>query len=479
MDTTQSIEKIHLIAISGVGMAAIAGLLKEAGFQVSGSDAGIFPPMSALLERAVIPCKIGFDPSHIDPDTDCVIIGNAVSHDNPEVVETLRRGIPYYSMPEALRIFFLNKRTPLVVAGTHGKTTTSSLLSFVLTASGLDPGVMVGGIMKNFNTNHLLGKGPHFVVEGDEYNSAFFDKGPKFLHYRPHHAILTSIEMDHTDIYPNLDAIKDAFKQFVRLLPQEGLLVASDEPAVLEVIKEAKCQTTTYGLDPQADWQGDNICSVEGYTCFDLLHHHEKVASVKSPMIGRHNIKNTLAVIALTHHLGLSLDAILNGIRLFQGVARRQDIVGEVNDIIVMDDFAHHPTAITETMQALRLRYPTRRLWAVFEPRSASSRRNLFQKEFVTAFMSADVTIMANLFAPEKLPEEIRLHPEQIISDLTARGKEGYFIATADEIVSFLTERLTPGDLVCIMSSGGFGGVYAKLVAKLKGKATPSSNLYK
>jgi len=467
---TQAIRKIHLIAISGVGMAAIAGLLKEAGFDVSGSDAGIFPPMSTLLEMAAIPCKIGFDPSHIDPDTDCVIVGNAVSRDNPEVVETLRRGIPYYSMPQALSLFFLNERKPLVVSGTHGKTTTSSLLSFVLTAGGLDPGVMVGGIMKNFNTNHLLGKGSHFVIEGDEYNTAFFDKGPKFLHYRPEHAILTSIELDHTDIYPDLDAIKSAFQQFVRLLPKEGLLVASYEPTVLEVIKEAVCQTTTYGLHPEAHWQADAICSVDGYTCFDLLHHHKKIATVKSPMIGRHNIKNTLAVIALTHHLGLPMDAILNGIRLFKGVARRQDIVGEVNDIIVMDDFAHHPTAITETFLALRLRYPTKRLWAVFEPKSASSRRNVFQKEFVTAFMSADVTIMANLWAPEKLPEEIRLHPEQIIQDLKGCGKEGYFIPTADEMVPFLTERLIPGDLVCIMSSGGFGGIYTKLVAQLKEK---------
>jgi len=470
MQAIDTIRKIHLIAISGVGMAAIAGLLKEAGYDVSGSDAGIFPPMSTLLERAAIPCKIGFDPSHIDPDTDCVIIGNAVSKDNAEVVETLRRGIPYYSMPQALSTFFLNERKSLVVSGTHGKTTTSSLLSFVMTAGGLDPGVMVGGIMKNFNTNHLLGKGTHFVIEGDEYNTAFFDKGPKFLHYRPHCAILTSIELDHTDIYADLNVIKSAFKQFVRLIPSEGLLVASHEPAVLEVIKEADCQTTTYGFHPTATWHADAIYSADGYTCFDLFHHHKKVAAVQSPMIGRHNIKNTLAVIALTHHLGLSLDAILNGIRLFQGVARRQDIVGEVNDIIVMDDFAHHPTAITETFLALRLRYPTKRLWAVFEPKSASSRRNVFQKEFVTAFMSADVTIMANLFAPEKLPEEIRLHPEQIIQDLSALGKEGYFIPTSDEIVSFLADQLIPGDLVCIMSSGGFGGIYTKLVSSLKEK---------
>jgi UDP-N-acetylmuramate: L-alanyl-gamma-D-glutamyl-meso-diaminopimelate ligase len=464
-------QHIHLTAISGVGMAALAGLLKKAGYLVSGSDTGIFPPMSTLLERAEIQCKIGFDASHISPETNCVIIGNAVSKDNPEVLETIRRGIPYYSLPQALRLFFLNDKNPLVVAGTHGKTTTCSLLSFVLTSAGLDPGVLVGGIMKNFNTNHLLGKGSYFVVEGDEYNSAFFDKGPKFLHYRPHCAILTSLEIDHTDIYPDLASIKEAFKQFVRLLPAEGLLVASDDASVLEVAKEAACPITTYGFHPESDWTADNIRVVDGTLYFDLFHHHKKIETVQSPMIGRHNIKNTLAVIALTHHLGLSIEAILNGIRDFLGVARRQDIVGEVNDIIVMDDFAHHPTAITETLSALHFRYPERRIWAVFEPRSASSRRNIFQKDFVDAFSGADCTILANIFAPEKLSEEIRLDPEQVIRDLTAMGKQAFYIPTSDQILSFLLAQLRPGDLVCIMSSGGFGGIYTKLVAGLKEKA--------
>ena len=453
-------------------MAALAGLLKKAGYAVAGSDTGVFPPMSTLLERAEISCKVGFDASHISPETDCVIIGNAVSRDNTEVVETIRRGIPYYSFPEALKRFFLHEKKPLVVAGTHGKTTTTSLLSFVLHFAGLDPGVMVGGIMKNFNTNHLLGKGDYFALEGDEYNTAFFDKGPKFLHYSPYHAILTSLELDHTDIYPNLSALTEAFKQFVRLLPKEGRLIASDDASVLEVAKEAACPIITYGFQPESDWRAGDVCSIGEFTYFDLYHRHEEIGTVKSPMIGKHNIKNTLAVIALTHHLGVPIETILKGIGQFQGVARRQDIVGEVNDIIVMDDFAHHPTAIAETMSALRLRYPKRRIWAVFEPRSASSRRNVFQKDFVTAFSGADCTILTNIFAPEKLSEELRLNPTQVIADLTALGHIGFLIPTADEIVAFLLGRLLPGDLVCIMSSGGFGGIYTKLVAGLKEKGT-------
>ncbi len=458
-----------MIAISGVGMAALAGLLKEAGHQVAGSDTAIFPPMSALLEKAGIVCKNGFHPNHIDPSTDCVIIGNAVSRDNPEVAETVARSLPYYSLPQALRLFFLEGHLPLVVAGTHGKTTTASLLSFVLTAGGLDPSVMVGGVMKNFDANYRLGIGNYFVVEGDEYNSAFFDKGPKFLHYQPHHAILTSVEQDHIDIYPDLDAMKNAFKQFVRLVPREGLLVAShDEPSVLEVTQEAVCPVVTYGFHTDADWQAREIQFGNALTRFNLFHRNEKLGTVESPLVGRHNIKNTLAVAALTDHLGLPQEVILNGIRRFEGVARRQEIVGEVRNILIIDDFAHHPTAIAETLFALHARYPTRRLWAVFEPTSASSRRKIFQKEFVTAFEEADCTILAALFAPEKIPAAQRLDTEQVILDLKGRGKEGFFIPTVDQIVSFLSEQLKPNDMVCIMSSRGFGGIHAKLMDCLK-----------
>jgi len=449
-------------------MAALAGLLKKAGHQVTGSDTQIYPPMSTLLESAGIPCKIGYDPAHIDPNTDLVIIGNAVGKTNPEVVATLERKLPYLSMPAALGEFFLKGKQSLVVAGTHGKTTTSSLLAWGLTSAGLDPGMMIGGWVKNFNSNHRLGGGNFFVVEGDEYDTAFFDKGPKFLHYQPHHAILTSIEFDHGDIYPDLDAIKQAFRKFVVLLPSDGLLVtAAGDRAIREVVKGAACRIESYGIDEAADWQADRIQMARDLLSFDVFYHQKKMGTIRSPLVGRHNLKNTLAVIALLHRAGVPWEKIAEGILQFQGVKRRQEIVGEVRDILIIDDFAHHPTAIAETLAALRLRYPSRRLWAVFEPRSATSRRNVFQKEFVAAFTAADQIILADVFAPEKIPSENRLNPEQIVSDLVALGKNALFLSTPDQIISELEQKLKPGDLVCIMSSGGFGGIHQKLISRL------------
>ncbi|TAJ99753.1 MAG: UDP-N-acetylmuramate:L-alanyl-gamma-D-glutamyl-meso-diaminopimelate ligase, partial [Candidatus Manganitrophaceae bacterium] len=300
--------------------------------------------------------------------------------------------------------------------------------------------------------------------------TAFFDKGPKFLHYRPHYAILTSIEFDHGDIYPDLAAIKQAFRKFVALLPAEGLLVAAaGDPAIGEVVKEAACRVERYGIDEEADWQADHIHMSGDLLSFDVLYHHQKMGTIRSPLVGRHNLKNTLAVIALLHQVGLSWEKIAEGIRRFEGVKRRQEIVGEVRNILIVDDFAHHPTAIAETLAGLRLRYPSRRLWAVFEPRSATSRRNVFQKEFVTALAAADRIILADLFAPEKIPAEHRLNPEQIISELVAAGKGALFLSTPDQIVSELVKGVEPGDLVCVMSSGGFGGVHQKLIAALNG----------
>lgn len=461
-------KKIHIVAICGTGMAALAGLLKKAGHSVTGSDTQIYPPMSTLLESAGIPCKIGYDAGHIEANTGLVIIGNAVSKTNPEVVATLERGLPTLSMPAALGAFFLKGKQSLVVAGTHGKTTTSSLLAWVLTSAGLDPGMMIGGWVKNFNSNHRLGRGDFFVVEGDEYDTAFFDKGPKFLHYQPHHAILTSIEFDHGDIYPDLTAIKQAFRKFVALLPPEGLLVtAAGDPAIGEVVKGVACRVETYGIDEEADWQAEQIQMVGEFLSFDVFYRRKKVGTIRSPLVGRHNLKNTLAVIALAHRIGLPWEKIAEGILKFQGVKRRQEIVGEVRDILIIDDFAHHPTAIAETLAALRLRYPSRRLWAVFEPRSATSRRNVFQKEFVASLTPADRIILADVFSPEKIPAEHRLNPEQIVSELVALGKSALFLSTPDQIVSELTQGVEPGDVVCVMSSGGFGGIHQKLISRL------------
>ncbi len=466
-------------------MAALAGLLKKAGHHVSGSDRAVYPPMSTLLEQNNIHCNQGFSEKHIHPQTDCVIIGNAVSKDNPEVIETIKRNLPYLSMAEAVEQFFLKNKQSLVVAGTHGKTTTASLLAAVLTSAGKDPGALIGGWVKNFDSNHRLGEGPHFVIEGDEYDTAFFDKGPKFLHYRPSHAILTSIEFDHADIFEDLAGIQNAFKKFTHLIPPEGILLASTGYAAINpVILGAPCRVERYCTEldhtPPSDteWLALNVRQNEAFMTFEISYRGKTLGTIKSPLMGRHNLNNSLAVIALTHHLGLTWDEIQKGILSFEGVKRRQEIAGTVDDIIVMDDFAHHPTAIQETLSALRLRYPSRRLWAVFEPRSATSRRHIFQAGFTQALQQADRVILADLFSPEKIPADLRLQPEKIISALNQKGTSALFCPKPDEIVQTLEEQAAPGDLICIMSSGSFDGIHKKLLAGLqkrshRGQAAP------
>ncbi len=464
-----------MIAICGTGMAALAGLLKKAGHHVSGSDQAVYPPMSTLLEAEGIVCKSGFDPAHITSDTEQVIIGNAVSKDNAEVLETLRRGLPYLSMASALEQFFLEEKQSLVVAGTHGKTTTSSLLAWVLSAADLDPGFLIGGWIKNFDSNHQVGKGDYFVVEGDEYDTAFFDKGPKFLHYRPQHAILTGIEFDHADIFADLTVIKKCFRKFVELIPSDGLLLlAAGSPEAESVVHDLSCSVERYGcsLDKKVqrsdcDWYADAIETVDELLQFDVWCHGQKLGTISSPLYGRHNLMNALSVIALSHHLALSWPQIRDGLRSFQGVKRRQELVGSVDDILVMDDFAHHPTAISETLSALKMRYPTRKLWVIFEPRSATSKRNIFQQAFVSAFKVADQIILADLYAPEKIAPADRLDLKKLVSDLGTVGKSARFIPTSDQIVESLLTELLPGDLVCIMSSGGFNGIHQKLLDQL------------
>jgi len=470
-----------MIAVCGTGMAALAGMLKKAGHHVVGSDQSIYPPMSTLLAQNDIICKQGYAPEHIDARTDRVIIGNAVSKDNPEVLETLRRKLPYLSMASAVGTYFLEDKQALVVAGTHGKTTTSSLLASILTSAGKDPGALIGGWVNNFNSNHRLGAGPFFVVEGDEYDTAFFDKGPKFLHYHPRHAILTSIEFDHADIFQDLDAILSAFARFVQLIPQSGILLAeAGSNEINQVVKNLPCRVERYraeldDIQPNtlADWHARAVKQDEALVHFEVWYQGDCLGKIRSPLIGGHNLKNSLAVIALCHHLGLSWPEIQNGLLSFKGIKRRQEVVGIVNDVIIMDDFAHHPTAIAETLSGLRLRYPSRRLWAIFEPRSATSRRNIFQDAFTQAFCKADQVILAAPFALEKIPPSERLNPEKIVTELQALGKKADFIPSVEEIVSVLLAQLQPGDLVCIMSSGGFEGLHGKLLARMQ-QSTPA-----
>jgi UDP-N-acetylmuramate: L-alanyl-gamma-D-glutamyl-meso-diaminopimelate ligase len=459
---------IHLIAICGTGMAALAGMLKTAGYRVTGSDANVYPPMSTMLDRQKIPYRVGFRPENIEPDTDLVVVGNAVSKTNPEVQAVLERGIPYRSFPQALAEIFLKDRIPVVVTGTHGKTTTSALMAWVLESAGMDPGFLIGGWVKNFDSNSRPGTGRYFVVEGDEYDTAFFDKGPKFLHYRPQAAILTSIEFDHGDIYTDLDQIKAAFRKFVQLIPADGVLLAAEgDPNVKSVLREATCAVSMYGLAPSARWRAEQLDFGPDRVSFRVLNGQKDMGVFRSPMVGRHNVNNALAVIGLSVGLGVAPDAVRKGLETFQGVKRRQEVVGEAKGVIVMDDFAHHPTAIRETLAGLRLKYPGRRIWAIFEPRSATSRRDTFQKDFPASFEAADRVVMAGLFAPDKVPIHQRLDPGRVVEDLRALGKEAEFLPTADEIVRTIAPQLRSGDLICVMSSGGFDGIHGGLLKAL------------
>ena len=459
-----------MIGIGGTGMAALAGMLKSAGYRVGGSDAHVYPPMSDILKQQGVDYADGYHAANIDRDIDLVVIGNAVSKSNPEVQSVLERGLPYHSFPQALSNIFLRDRVSIVIAGTHGKTTTSALTAWVLDQAGLDPGFLIGGCVKNFNGNSRSGKGKYFVVEGDEYDTAFFDKGPKFLHYRPSHVILTSIEFDHADIFSDLEQIKQAFASLVRIIPSEGILVSvHGDPHIEEVLSLAGCTVETYGIDSEAVWRAEiRELSSKG-VCFRVFHHSKQIGEFISPMLGRHNILNALSVIGLATYLGVPAEKIRSALESFKGVSRRQEVLGTFKGITVIDDFAHHPTAIRETLSALRLQYPDRRLWTVFEPRSATSRRRVFQDDLPRAFQAADHVVIAGLFSPETIPEEQRLDPQRVVAELVTHGKQALYIPTVDEILDELLNQLEKGDVVCIMSSGAFGDLHGKLVKALEG----------
>ena len=455
-------------------MSALAGMLQSRGFRVTGSDQHVYPPMSTQLEALGIELRQGFSPEHLADHPDLVVVGNAVSQSNPEVQAMLAQNLPFLSFPQALAEFFLDERHPIVVAGTHGKTTTASLMAWVLESAGLDPSYMIGGIPRNFGTNYQLGRGSFFVVEGDEYDTAFFDKGPKFLHYRPRSAILTSVEFDHADIYRDLDHVKAAFQRFVHILPSDGYLAAGiDFPHVHDLLTSVPCRWEGYGFSEQAAWQAIEVEPEGEVTRFVVQYQGRRMGTMSWGLVGRHNIQNALAVIAVAHRLGVSFDDIRQGVQSFAGVKRRQEVRGIVRDITLIDDFAHHPTAIHETLAALRARYHDRRLWAIFEPRSATSRRAIFQEDFVDAFAEADGVVIAGLFNPEMIPSDARLSPERLAQDIACRyGKPAVSLPTVEAIVAHLTACVRPGDVVAIMSNGGFGGIHEKLLAALQQDAS-------
>ena len=461
---------IHLTAICGVGMASLAGLLKARGYRITGSDQNIYPPMSTYLADTGINVLAGFRAEHLVPRPDLAVIGNAVSRNNPEAEAVLHQGIDYISFPQALGRFLIGARSSLVVAGTHGKTTTCALAAWVLTSAGLDPGFFVGGVPLNFASGWNAGTGEYVVLEGDEYDTAFFDKGPKFLHYRPRHVILTSVEFDHADIYRDLDHVKSAFAKLVEIIPANGsLLVCSDYPDALTLSRAAHAPTVTYG--ESGDWTAQNVKFDHGRSFFEPCFKGRSEGLIEAAVIGLHNVKNALAVYAMGRTMGIDGEKLRGGFSTFKGVKRRQEVRGEKRGVTVIDDFAHHPTAVRETIDAVRGAYAGRRLWAIFEPRSNTSKRNIFAKEFAAALALADVTIVAGVYQPERVPEDQRLSVPDLVGEINRSGGAGRALTIADSaaIAEYVARHSRTGDVLLVMSNGGFDGVHEKILQALAG----------
>ena len=470
-----NIRHIHIMGICGTGMAALAGMLKASGFAVTGSDSGVYPPMSDFLKGQGIQAAGGYGPQNLEPRPDLVIVGNVITRKNPEAQALATAAIPYLSFPQALAHFFISGRTSLVVAGTHGKTTTSSLLASALHQAGLDPSFMIGGIVREFDANFRLGHGPHFVAEGDEYDTAFFNKGSKFLHYRPNIAIITSVEFDHADIFADLDAIKSTFRKFVALLPKDGLIVAHlDDPNVAEIVADAPCEVQGYGFSPELTWSLADIRAGLGITSFQVRHQGQDWAELTVRMPGRHNCLNSLAVTAVLHRIGLAPEQINTALSSFGGVKRRQEVRGVERGITVIDDFAHHPTAVHETLAALKAAYAGQRLVTVFEPRTNSSRRAIFQQDYVSAFDAADLILIRRPIPLDNVPAEELFSSEQLAADLQARGLDASTFADTDAILDHLMTILKEGDAVAILSNGGFDNIHSRLLSQLQETTRPN-----
>jgi len=465
----ESLQHIHIMGICGTGMAALAGMLQQRGFHVTGSDRNVYPPMSDFLADSGIAVMEGYRPENLDPRPDLVIVGNVIRAVYPEAVRLRELAIPYLSMPQAMGRFFLQDHTSLVIAGTHGKTTTSSLLATALHHAGSSPGFMIGGIVEAFGCNFRIGDGGYFVVEGDEYDTAFFDKGSKFLHYRPDCAILTSIEFDHADIFADLEAVKKSFERFVRLLPEDGALVACfDDPVAAEIAEQARCPVISYGSGPDCVWQVRNLRPHGLTTHFTVSFHDTLFDELTLPMPGLHNALNATAVIALMQHLGFGREAIKAGLASFQGVKRRQQVRGVVNGITVIDDFAHHPTAVRETVTALKTAWPERRLIIVFEPRTNSSRRAVFQERYAEAFDRADLIVVREHIPLDGIPTDEQFSSEKLVHDLHGHGKIAYYFQDTDGILEFLGGAVRTGDVIAILSNGGFDHIHERLLDELK-----------
>jgi UDP-N-acetylmuramate: L-alanyl-gamma-D-glutamyl-meso-diaminopimelate ligase len=461
--------RIHFIGVCGTAMATLAAMLKSRGHAVQGSDLGVYPPMSDFLVREGITTFEGYRAEQITPEIDLVVVGNAISRGNPELEEVLDRKIRFTSLPELIRDEFLWNSRSVVIAGTHGKTTTTALAGWLFTACGRDPSVLVGGISLNFEGSYRIGRGRDFIIEGDEYDSAFFDKTAKFLKYLPDVAVIGNLEYDHADIYADMEALRTAFRRLIGLVPRHGrLILGADSPEAARLAGQARCPVETFGVDQPADWTASAIRPGGDCMSFDLTCRGERYGEVRVPLVGAHNVRNALAALAAGNAAGLELEDMIRALNDFRGVRRRLELRGEARGVSVFDDFAHHPTAIHETLRAVRWSYPDRRIWAVFEPRSATSCRRVFQDDFVKAFSEsgADEVVLASVFR-STLADDERLSVDEIVRAVTASGKRARHIPTVDEIVATIAEEAREGDIVIVMSNGGFGGIHEKLLAAL------------
>ncbi|MFH2063664.1 MAG: UDP-N-acetylmuramate:L-alanyl-gamma-D-glutamyl-meso-diaminopimelate ligase [Pseudomonadota bacterium] len=462
------VKTIHLVAVCGTAMGALACMLKELGYEVTGSDHRMYPPMSDFLKEKGIRAFDGFSADNLSYGPDLVVIGNAISKDNPEAVATRDMGLWYCSMPQAVNRFAVAGRKSVVVTGTHGKTTTSSLMAMVLYEAGLDPGFMIGGILKNFNSNYRTGNGPYISIEGDEYDTAFFDKGPKFLHYHPHIAILTSVEFDHADIFADFHQVCRVFDAFLSQLAPESTLIAYDGDKVIEeLIRDRRCSVFTYGKNKTSGWRLSNLSIEPPFSIFDVIKNGIHYGTFQTRLMGEHNVLNAIAVIAAADRIGITPAIIQQALERFTSVKRRQEVRGVKNGITVIDDFAHHPTAVRETIKAISPFYPEGRLIAVFEPRTNTSMRNIFQDVYPACFDDADLICIRKPPLLEKIPEGERFSSKKLVEDLKDRKKDAFYFENTDDILQFLKKTARSGDAILIMSNGGFDNIHQRLIEAL------------
>ncbi len=461
----------HLIGVSGTAMGSLAGMLKARGHRVTGSDKAFYPPMGDELKRLGIETFEGFDAAHLEPAPDVVVVGNATSRGNVEIEAVLNRQLRYAAMTEVIREEFIRGKHSTVVAGTHGKTTTTSLMAWVMQVAGLNPSFLIGGVAENFGASFSVTDTKHFVIEGDEYDTAFWDKRPKFLSYLPDLVILNNVEFDHADIYEDLNAVKKSFRLLINLIPSDGCLVAGwDSPLVRELVEHPIAPqgvwspVETFGLDAGAKWSARAIEYLPDMTRFVVTCEGKDYGTIHTPLAGAFNVRNCLAVIAAAARLGIAFEKVAEALATFKSVKRRMQVRGEVNGITVIDDFAHHPTAVRETLQAIAQKYPTRRLIAVFEPRTWASRMKVFQEDYARAFEVAEVVVLAALYDAHRIAADQQMSIAQLVDDLNAQGKTAQAIDGADAIVTWLAPQLRSGDVVAVMSNGGFGGIHEKLL---------------